>query len=64
MRVVDHPAAGGVSAVPFHAMISLLIVGGVEELAIALLVPAHQGEMPTVWHAWKLRREAARSAAG
>ncbi len=51
------------TAVPFHAMIVLLIVGGVEELAIALLVPAHEGEMPTVWHAWKLRRKAARGAA-
>lgn len=44
------------TAGPFHAAMTVLIVAGVEEVAIAVLVPRHSGEMPTVWHAWKLRR--------
>lgn len=45
------------SAVPFHAMIVLLIAAGIEEMVIAVLVPAHVGEMATAWHAWRMRRE-------
>lgn len=48
------------SALPFHIVMSLQIIGGVEELAIAMLVPWHTGEVPTVWHAWKLRQERGR----
>ena len=48
------------SAAPFHVAIVLLIATGVEEVAIALLIPAHVGEMPTVWHAWRRRRHLAR----
>lgn len=44
------------SATPFHVAMTLLVACGVEELAIALLVPKHTGEVPTVWHAWRLRR--------
>jgi cardiolipin synthase len=44
------------SALPFHIVMALQMIGGVEELAIAMLVPWHEGEMPTVWHAWKLRK--------
>ena len=47
------------TAVPFRAVMALLILCGVEELAIALLVPWHTGEIPTAWHAWRLRRERA-----
>jgi phosphatidylglycerophosphate synthase len=45
------------SAIPFHLVIAFQILGGVEELVIALLVPSHVGEMPTAWHAWHRRRE-------
>ncbi|HWA88071.1 MAG TPA: CDP-alcohol phosphatidyltransferase family protein [Opitutus sp.] len=45
------------AAWPFHVAIVLEVLGGAEEVAIALLVPGHAGEMPTVWHAWRLRRE-------
>ena len=45
------------SAVPFHVAMTLLVACGVEELAIALLGPKHTGEVPTVWHAWRMRRE-------
>ena len=45
------------SATPFHVAMTLLVACGIEELAIALLVPRHTGEVPTLWHAWRLRRE-------
>jgi phosphatidylglycerophosphate synthase len=45
------------SAVPFHAMVVLLIIAAVEEVIISLLIPSHVGEMATVWHALRLRRE-------
>ena len=48
------------SAVPFHVVMTLLVLCGAEEILIAALVPWHVGEMPTVWHAWRLRRAARR----
>lgn len=51
------PLLAGWSAGPFRVMIGLQVLVGLEELAIALLVPAHAGAMPSVWHAWRLRRE-------
>lgn len=48
------------SAGPFHVVMTLLVLCGVEEISIAVLVPRHVGEVPTVWHAWRLRREARR----
>lgn len=45
------------SAVPFHVMIVVMILAGLEEMVIAVLVPSHVGEMASVWHAWRLRRE-------
>jgi phosphatidylglycerophosphate synthase len=56
------PLLSGGSALPFHASIVWLVLAGVEEIAIALLVPVHTGEMPTAWHA--LRRRRAHRAAG
>lgn len=54
------------TALPFHVSMTVLILAGVEGLAIATLIPWHQGEMPTAWHAWRVRRagkNAARPAA-
>lgn len=51
------PLLAGWSAVPFHVVIGFQILVGLEELTIAILVPAHVGEMPSAWHAWRLRRE-------
>lgn len=51
------PLLGEWSAVPFHVMIVVLIVAGLEEMWIALLIPWHKGEMATVWHAWRAQRE-------
>ena len=42
---------------PFHAMVVLEIFAGLEEMTIVVLVPSHQGEMATVWHAWRARQE-------
>jgi phosphatidylglycerophosphate synthase len=51
------PLLGGGSALPFHLAITLQMVAGLEEMTIALLVPSHVGEIATVWHALRLRRE-------
>lgn len=45
------------TALPFHVAMVGLVVTGVEEIAIALIIPRHTGEMPTVWHALRRRRE-------
>lgn len=45
------------SAVPFHVMIVLMIVAGLEEMMIVVLIPWHVGEMASLWHAWRARRE-------
>jgi phosphatidylglycerophosphate synthase len=44
------------AAWPFRVAIALQILAGIEELAIAMLIPKHEGEVPTLWHAWRLRR--------
>lgn len=49
--------------VPFHGAMILQVIGGVEELSIALMVPWHEGEVPTVWHAWRIRRRRSMAAA-
>jgi phosphatidylglycerophosphate synthase len=50
------PLLSGGSALPFHAAVVWLVLAGGEEIVIALLVPGHAGEMPTAWHALRLRR--------
>jgi len=55
--IVLVPLLSGWTAMPFHVVAVLQVLVGVEEVAIVLLVPWHVGEMPTVWHAWRLRRE-------
>lgn len=56
------PLLAGWSAAPFHAAIALQVLAGVEEIAIALLIPQHRGEMPTLWHAWRLRQSQPRES--
>jgi phosphatidylglycerophosphate synthase len=56
------PLLTGYSAVPFHVAIVLHVLVGVEEMAIALIVPWHVGEMATIWHAARLRAARSRSA--
>ena len=50
------PLLQGWTATPAHIVASLQVLVGVEEIAIALMIPWHVGEMPTVWHAWRLRK--------
>ena len=50
------------TAQPFHILTILQVVGGIEELAIVMAVPWHTGEMPTLWHALRLRRESGRGS--
>jgi phosphatidylglycerophosphate synthase len=50
------PLLSGWSAVPFHVAVSVQIAAAVEEVIISLLIPAHTGEMATLWHALRLRR--------
>ncbi len=50
------PLLAGWSAAPFHWVTVLQVLTGIEEFVIVALVPAHVGEMPTAWHAWRLRR--------
>ena len=45
----------GWPAVYFHVVVMLQVICTLEELAIALLLPGHSGEVPTFWHAWKRR---------
>ena len=51
------PLLAGGSAVPFHGVVVLQVFAGLDEIVIALLLPSHVGEMPSAWHAWRLRRE-------
>lgn len=50
------PLLAGWSATPFHVLIAVQVLVGLEELAIAFLVPEHAGEMASVWHALRLRQ--------
>jgi hypothetical protein len=51
------PLLAGWTATPAHVVATLQVLVGVEEIAIAILVPWHVGEMPTVFHAWRLRKQ-------
>lgn len=51
------------TALPFHIAVVLMIAAALEEMTIALLVPTYDGEMATVWHAWRLRRDRRRRMA-
>jgi phosphatidylglycerophosphate synthase len=52
------------TAWPFHAAMVLLVITGLEEIAIAVQLPEHRGEMPSLWHARRRRRELAAAPAG
>lgn len=50
------PLLAGWTAVPARAVAVLQVLVAIEQIAIVFLVPRHDGEMPTVWHAWRMRR--------
>jgi phosphatidylglycerophosphate synthase len=47
----------GWSVAPFHVAVLLQVLCGVEEMVIAFLLPGFSGEMPSLWHALRRRRE-------
>lgn len=47
----------GWSAIPFHGAVALQVICGLEEMAIAFLLPSFSGHMPSLWHALRHRRE-------
>ncbi|MEY2877815.1 MAG: hypothetical protein RLZZ15_195 [Verrucomicrobiota bacterium] len=49
------PLLAGWTALPFRIAMALLVLGGLEEIVIAMLVPWHEGEIASAWHAWRLR---------
>jgi len=49
----------GRSAAPFHLAVALQVLCGLEEMAIAFLLPGYSGEMPSLWHAVRRRRDQA-----
>lgn len=51
------PLLAGWSAAPFHAAVVLQVLCGVEELAIAALLPGHSGEISGIRQALRLRHE-------
>lgn len=53
----------GRAAWPFRLVMAGQVAGGMEELAIALLLADYAGQMPSVWHAWQRRKHAPRAAA-
>ncbi len=56
------PLLSGHAAWPFHVAVFLQIIATLEQVAIALLLPRYVGEMPTLWHAWRLKQLAERPA--
>lgn len=46
----------GWSAVPLHIVVMAQVVGAVEELAIAVVLPGFSGLMPSLWHALRQGR--------
>jgi phosphatidylglycerophosphate synthase len=55
------PLLAGWTPVPARTVAVFQVLVGFEEMAIAVLVPWHTGEMPSVWHAWRRRRERERT---
>ncbi|MFA5057652.1 MAG: CDP-alcohol phosphatidyltransferase family protein [Opitutaceae bacterium] len=53
----------GWSAVPFHTAVVLQVLCAGEELVIACLLPGYSGEVPSAWHARRMRRLRAQNPA-
>jgi len=48
----------GWSPAPFHIAVILQVLCGIEEMAIALVLPGYSGHIPSLWHALERRRGA------
>lgn len=51
------PLLAGWTPIPARTVAVFQVLVGFEDMAIAMLVPWREGEVPSVWHAWKLRQE-------
>lgn len=60
--VASVPLFAGWTATPAHIVAVFQVCVAFEEVVIACLVPWHEGEVPTAWHAWRMRRARARAA--
>ena len=50
------PLLAGWTSTPAHIVATFQVLVGLEEIAIATMIPWHVGEMPSLWHAWKLKQ--------
>jgi len=48
----------GWSPAPFHIAVILQVLCGIEEMAIAFVLPGYSGHIPSLWHALERRRGA------
>lgn len=55
LPVVMAALLAGAPVAWFHGVVVLQGLACAEEFAIAALLPSHQGQMPSVWHAWQRR---------
>jgi len=54
----------GWSATPFHWIMALQVVAAIDEMIIYRLLPDHNGEMRSAWHAWHRRRHLSQPSPG
>jgi phosphatidylglycerophosphate synthase len=45
----------GGSALPFRVAVCCQVLEMLEQLVIAFLLPGHSGNVPTLWHAWRIK---------
>ncbi len=50
------PLLAGWTPVPARSVAVFEVLVGLEQIAIAFLVPWHRGEMRSAWHAWRMRQ--------
>jgi len=53
------PLLSNSSSTPFHFVVVCEVLSSIEQMAIATLLPDHIGEVASVWHAWRMRKNAA-----
>lgn len=42
---------------PFRCLIPLAVLEAAEEIAMTMVLPERRSNVPTLWHAWRLRRQ-------
>jgi CDP-diacylglycerol--glycerol-3-phosphate 3-phosphatidyltransferase len=49
---------------PFKLLIPLMVLEGLEELAITAVLPCWRADVHTIWHAWQIRKAAGGTPSG